>query len=386
MSKNPFSTIALRHIAFECVKYISSLKGLSKKCIVLDCDNTLWGGVLGEDGLNNLKCGKEYPGSFFLNFQKKLLQLKNNGVLLALNSKNNYDDVIDALENHSEIILKKRDFAAMRINWNDKAKNLIEISHELNISLDHMIFIDDSSFEIGLVNKTLPNVEIIQVPENLDELERVFENTDYFENLSLSSEDNNRTELYLAEKDRKESKKLNINLDNYFEELHLCTKSSFAKVSEIPRISQLTQKTNQFNLTTKRYNQREIENFINSKDYDILTFEAEDKFGPYGLIGVVILAYENNNMKIDTFLMSCRALGRGIEKVMLSNCFNIANSKKIKSIYSSFIQTKKNHQVRDFYQKNHFEIIRDEETVSEYKLSEYNNKNIVPEYIVTKTK
>ncbi len=386
LSKNPFTNIALRNIAFESVKYISSLRGLSKKCIVLDCDNTLWGGVLGEEGIMGIACGSNSPGSFFLNFQRKLLQLKQNGVVLAINSKNNFEDVEEVFKKHPEILLSVDDFVSMKINWNDKSSNIIEISEEINISLEHIVFIDDSEFEIELVRKTLPQVETILFPSDYSQINNIFDERDLFNNLSFSDTDKNRTDFYIAEKSRLQAKEHIKNIDDYYNDLKLITRSSLAKKDEIPRIAQLTQKTNQFNLTTKRYNESDIDNFIQSKNFDIITIEAEDKYGPYGIVGLSILKYEDNKMLIDTFLLSCRAIGRGIERVLLNNCFSQALSKNIDAIFATYIPTKKNTQVKSFYSDYNFKCIKSSSECVEFKIVEYKNLNIAPKYILANKK
>ena len=387
LSKNPFSTNGLRYLAFECVKYISSLKSLSKKCIVLDCDNTLWGGVIGEDGLENILCGDNHPGSYFKNFQKKLIQLKNSGILLAISSKNNLEDVLEVFLKHPEVILSKDDFVSIKVNWNEKSKNIIEISQELNICLDHIIFVDDSEFEIEMVNKTLPEVDTVLVPKDLSSLESIFDYEDFFNSLNSSTADKDRTSMYLAEKERARDKKISTNIQDYFNELNLVTRSSFAKEIEIQRVVQLTQKTNQFNLTTKRYNQSEVEYLIKSDHSDIITIEAEDKYGKYGLIGLAILKFENKTIIIDSFLMSCRALGRGIEKVLLDDCLKLAKKRKSVEIIGQYLQTEKNKQVQNFYIENGFKLkSQNNNKTFEYNLTDFKTERIIPRYIVAKKK
>ena len=385
-SKNPYSELALRHISFEASKYIASIKGLTKKCIVLDCDNTLWAGIVGEDGLSGIQCGRNFPGSYYYLFQKKLLNLKKNGFLLAINSKNNFQDVIDVFDKHPEILLKKNDFASIKINWEDKVKNLADISNELNISLDHIVFIDDSEFEVEMVHKLLPQVETILMPKNLSMIPNVLHNRDFFDRIDYIGSDINRTEFFIAENQRLEEKKKIRNISEYLNELKLCTRISSAKENEITRIAELTQKTNQFNLTTKRYNEVTIENYINAQRIEVISIEAEDKFGDYGLIGVGIIKNVSDYKIIDTFLMSCRALGRGIEIILLKECIKVSLNMDSKALYGIYIPTNKNLLVKDFYPKNGFEVISSNKDQTKFKWTQNNLHELEQNHILEKKK
>ena len=216
MSKMPFSKLALKHIAIEAAKFIIASEGNTKKCIIVDCDNTLWGGVVGEDGDNGILLDQTHPGSYFLQFQKDLLNLKSHGILLAICSKNNEADVLSVFINNENMILKDKDFSCMKINWDLKVNNIKQISKELNIGLQHIIFIDDSDFEVEMVRELIPEVSCILVPKNLSQLKYIFDGKGYFDKLQSSNEDSNRTEMYLAENLRSKELASFTSINDYY--------------------------------------------------------------------------------------------------------------------------------------------------------------------------
>jgi len=381
MSKMPFSNLAMRHISSEATKYITALKGDTKKCIILDCDNTLWGGVVGEDGVKGIALDQNHPGSYFIKFQKDLLNLKSQGILLAICSKNNEADVISVFRDNENMVLKENDFSCMKINWSLKPNNIKEIAKDLNIGLQHIIFVDDSDFEIEMVNELLPEVTAILVPKNLSELNNIFDNKGYFDKIQDSELDSNRTEMYLAERKRKKELSSKSNLEDYYNSLGIEARVGIMDLSDLPRVAQLTQKTNQFNLTTIRYAEQDIEALSKSKDSDILTLKANDKFGAYGLIGVAVLRYSENTLIIDSFLLSCRAIGRGLEVVLLEECINQAHNKKMKLVSGLFSKTQKNSQVEYFFDNHGFDTETKEASKKTY-LCKINNLNVTsPEHI-----
>jgi len=356
IGRAPYTRQALCEIATEDFKYIRALKGKTKKCLVLDCDNILWGGIIGEDGLAEIKLGHTYPGSAYYEFQKELLNLYNRGVLLALCSKNNEDDVWDVFRNHPYMILKEENIAASRINWQDKAANLKQIAADLNIGLDSLIFVDDSDFEVDLVRKTLPEVEVIHMPQNrLTDYRNILLSFGLFDTLTFSTEDKNRTEMYKAEAARKTLHFNAIDMKSYLKSLEMEVDINFSDEFSIPRIAQLTQKTNQFNLTTRRYSEADIKNLADSDKSDVIYLKLRDRFGDSGIVGVIILRYENNKSLFDTFLLSCRVLGRGIEDIFLAQAIELAKKQGCDIAIGEYYKTAKNNQVREFYKKRGFE-------------------------------
>jgi len=355
IGRAPYSREALREISEEDFKFIRPLKGKNKKCLVLDCDNTLWGGIIGEDGLSGIKLGKTYPGSAYYEFQQEALNLYNRGVILALCSRNDEENVREVFRKHPEMVLREEHIAAARIAWQDKATGIRQLAEDLNIGLDSMVFVDDSEFEIEYVREVLPEVVSIHLP-----VERAVENRDVlascglFDSLSLSEEDKKRGAMYKAEARRKKLRAKAGDLENYLRSLEMVLTVAFADEFSIPRIAQLTQRTNQFNLTTRRYSEEEIKKFSGSGQTDVFSLKLSDRFGDSGIVGAGILRYEPEKAVIDEFLLSCRILGRGVEDAFLIQTLKIAKNKGCRTVLGEYMPTAKNGQVEQFYEKHGF--------------------------------
>jgi FkbH-like protein len=369
IGKAPYTLEALKEISIDNFKLFRALKGKNKKCLVLDCDNTLWGGIVGEDGLEGIKLGSNYPGSAYLAFQQEILSLHDKGVIIALCSKNNETDVWDVVDNHPHMLLKRNHISATMINWEDKANNIVKIATKLNIGLDSIVFIDDNEFETNLVKKILPAVEVIHLPKSKSsDYKDLLASCGLFDTLTYTDEDKKRNQLYKTEfKRKKDQKEFGGSIESYYKTLNMTV--CLDKASEVvtPRIAQLSQKTNQFNLTTKRYTESDIEGFIKSKNSDVIFVELEDRFGKMGVVGVAIIKYSKDCASIDTFLLSCRVIGRGLERVLLNACIQLAKNRNLSIIRGSYLMTNKNGQVIDFYTKNNF--ILDDENENEIKFS-----------------
>jgi FkbH-like protein len=363
IGKAPYTLDALKNISINNFKLIRALKGKNKKCLVLDCDNTIWGGIVGEDGIDGIKISTNYPGSAFYAFQQEILNLYHRGIIIALCSKNNDFDVWNVLDNHPDMLLKRNHISTAQINWNNKAENIQKIAIELNVGLDSLVFVDDNEFEVELINKYLPEVETIHLPRGRAiDYKNILASCGYFDSLSYTNEDRIRGAQYQAESSRKKASKEFIgNLDEYLESLDMVVDLDMADSFSIPRIAQLTQKTNQFNLTTKRYSEADIKVFSESINYDVLTIKLKDRFGDLGIVGCSIIQKNENKANIDTFLLSCRAIGRGIETVLLNASIDVMKSNKIEIVQSFFAQTKKNVQVKSFYEDHGFEVLRNDE-------------------------
>lgn len=359
IGRAPFARQALREIAIEDFKFIRSLKGKTKKCLVLDCDNTLWGGIIGEDGLAGIKLGQTYPGSAYYEFQQEILNFYNRGIILALCSKNNKEDVWEVFRKHPDMILKEKHIATAQINWRDKAANLRQIALDLNISMDSLVFIDDSEFEINLIHKVLPEVEVIHMPPTkVMEYRNILASCGLFDTLTLSAEDKNRGAMYKAEVARKNHQAQATDMQTYFKTLGMELEIRFADEFAIPRIAQLTQKTNQFNLTTKRYSEADIKSLANRDQSDVIYLKLKDRFGNSGIVGVCILKYQDKKSTFDTFLLSCRVLGRGVEDAFLIQALKLAKKRDCKAAIGEYYATRKNSQVADFYAKQGFETLK----------------------------
>lgn len=382
IGKAPYTLEALKEISIDNFKLFRALKGKNKKCLVLDCDNTLWGGIVGEDGLVGIKLGPNYPGSAFLAFQQEILSLFNRGIIIALCSKNNESDVLEVLDNHPHMLIKRKHISISMINWEDKASNIEKIASELNIGIDSIVFIDDNEFETNLVKKMLPLVETIHLPKGKSaNYKDILASSGLFDSLTFSDEDKKRSELYKTEFARKKSKnEFSGNIESYYKSLNMLAYIDKASAKVIPRVAQLTQKTNQFNLTTKRYTESDIEGFILSEKSDVLFAELEDRFGNMGIVGVTIIHYFEDYAEIDTFLISCRVIGRGLEKVILNTCIQLAKKRNLLRVRGAYIKTAKNSQVIDFYTKNKFVIEEQDEQKVKFIFETKNKISPVPSY------
>jgi len=375
------SSLLIPQLAQEYVSYIRAAQGNVKKCIVLDLDNTLWGGIIGEDGFDSIKLGPKAPGKAFFEFQQILLSYFNRGIILAVNSKNNPEDALEVIRNHPHMILRENHFAAMRINWKDKATNIKEIAQELNIGTDSMIFVDDDSLNRELVKSVLPEVLTIDLPKDPSEYVGTFTKLTELNTLQLTSEDTQRGALYVSERQRRELEHEATDYDDFLRKLEMKVIIEKATTFTTPRLSQLTQRTNQFNLTTKRYTEADIVQFVENPSYNVYSVHVKDKLGDNGIVGCVITKNENLTTHIDTFLMSCRVLGRKIENVIINYILTEAKNLGSTSVYGEYKPTKKNMQTQDFYKDFGFshEKTTPESDVWKFSLDGYTHS--FPDYI-----
>ena len=362
-------------------RIIRALTGKTKKCLVLDCDNTLWGGIIGEDMLDGIKLGKTYPGSCYLSLQQEILNLKNRGVILALCSKNNEEDVLEVLQNHPETLLREEHFSTWQINWDDKVSNLKQLAKDLNIGLDSFVFVDDSSFECELVRTQLPEVDVLELVGDPSGYRNLLSSQGFFDSFILSEEDQKRTHMYQAQIQRKKLKKSVSSIKDYLKSLSMEAKIGKANSATISRISQLTQKTNQFNLTTRRYSIGDIERFSQSKEWDVYYLKLKDRISDLGLIGVAIIKINDGHIEIDSFLLSCRVIGRGVEDVLLSHLLYEATKIGCQQVIASYGVTSKNAQVANFFGKRHFECLSKDKKGSQWKLDLTNKEFTYPDWI-----
>ena len=338
----------------EYLAYIKPLLSRTRKCLVLDLDNTLWGGVVGEDGIEGIKIGPTPEGRPFLEFQKYILNLLDRGVLLAINSSNNTEEVERVFNEHPNMVLRKEHFAAIEINWNDKVTNLRSIAKKLNIGLDSLVFLDDLASNREIVRNALPSVLVPEMPEDPSEYIALLSRMTDFNTLQLTVEDRNRNRLYAAERLRQENLDSVTDIDTYLRGLKIVVTLATAKPITVPRISQLTQKTNQFNMTTRRYLEEDINRFASDPHFWVLSVGVEDRFGDSGVTGVLVIERLSEEWRIDTFLLSCRVMGRKIENAVLSFVIVRARQAGVRFLRGEFRSTPKNLPARDFYKKNGF--------------------------------
>jgi len=367
LSKNPFRHSAYPEIIADLCKYIISAIGKVKKCIVLDLDNTLWGGIIGEDGMAGIALGQDYPGICYVDFQRKLLNLFHRGILLAINSKNNEEDAFEVIDNHPDMVLRRKHFASYQINWNDKATNLMAIAKVLNIGIDSFIFIDDNPVECEFIRQQFLECTVVRLPDKPYLIPIVASYLPGIENIRLTAEDQKKGEFYQAQLERKKFENLSGDIGEFLESLEMEMEIKPACDFTIPRISQLTQKTNQLNMTTRRYSEADIIEFASSSDCDVFSVSSRDRFGENGIVGVIILKFVRQTCYIDTFLLSCRVIGRTIEQSMVAFIVEFAKARGIYELIGEFIPTKKNKPAGDIYASQNFRKIDENRFVADLR-------------------
>ncbi len=356
----PFTPAAAREFARRVVGVGAVMKFPKAKVIVLDADNTLWGGVIGEDGIDGIKLGPDYPGNAFVAFQRRLLDYQQRGFILALCSKNNQADLDEVLREHPHQVLRDAHFAARRVNWLPKPDNLASLAEELNLGLDSFIFVDDSDHECAAVRQRWPQVEVIQTPARPTDVPGCLEQVARLEVLSLTAEDLAKTEMYAQERRRRELKESvessGFEMQDYLVSLAMEMEVCFDKVAHVARLSQMTQKTNQFNLTTRRYSEQQIQEFISDARCLVADFALADTFGNSGIAGLAVVRLLDGHLaELDTLLMSCRVIGRQAESAFLHCLLRRLAAQGVRELVADFLPTAKNELVRTFLPDQGFE-------------------------------
>jgi FkbH-like protein len=352
--RQPYTEAFWQEIGRMLGRMIVAEKVSPKKCIVLDLDNTLWGGIVGEDGLQGIQLGDDFPGKAYRDFQRHLLHLKNKGILLAVASKNNPADAYEVFDKHDAMILSRKDIAVFEIHWASKVESIRRTARKLNIGLDSIVFIDDNPKEIGEVRDRLPDVTCVVVPEELASLPGLLDETDLFDVVEVTEEDRRRTEMMAADSIRPQRQE-SMSEEEFREALNLRIDVFVVEKQHLSRVTQLINKTNQFNLTTIRRTQDEVEALTSSRNVLVLAMNIEDKYGDYGLVGVSILRKENATCIIDTLLMSCRVLGRGAEEAFVAKLAEAAAMiLDCVELRGTYIPTPKNSMVKDLYERLNF--------------------------------
>jgi FkbH-like protein len=343
-------------IATNTLDIIAAMDGKFKKCLILDLDNTMWGGIIGDDGLENIQIGSLGIGKAFTEFQYWIKKLKNRGIILAVCSKNTESVAKEPFEKHPDMVLRLDDISVFIANWDNKADNIRQIQSILNIGFDSMVFLDDNPFERNIVRENISGITVPELPEDpADYLEYLYP-LNLFETISFSGEDAERTKLYQVEAQRTVLQKNFTNEDDFLKSLNMLSLVESFNKFNTPRVAQLSQRSNQFNLRTVRYNEVDIELMSASNDYFTFAFSLADKFGDNGLICVIILKKEDDRtLFIDTWFMSCRVLKRGMENFTLNTIVNFAKEKGYLSLKGEYIKTSKNEMVEEHYQKLGFE-------------------------------
>jgi FkbH-like protein len=353
----PISGENLIHLSREWLRFLVPLSGKIAKALVVDLDNTLWGGIVGEDGFAGIKLGSEYPGAAYQALQRVMLELVRRGILLAICSKNNPEDAMEVLEKHPGMLLRPKHFASVRISWSDKVQGLQEIAAELNIGIDSLAFLDDNPVEREQVRASLPAVTVIDLPPNPFGYASAVLDHPVFERLSVSAEDQQRTAMYAKQRERTSKEQLFQSKEDFYRFLEQEVEIAPLSPETLARISQLTQKTNQFNLTTRRYTEQQISEMSTRKGWHILSVRVHDRFGDQGLVGVSITHDERDTCEIETFLLSCRVIGRTVETALLSAIAQAASARECTRLSGYFLPTKKNAPAENFYSRHGFQLV-----------------------------
>ncbi|MBS0180498.1 MAG: HAD-IIIC family phosphatase [Nitrospira sp.] len=354
LSKQAVALDALPLLARHTAAVIAADLGLSRKCLVLDLDNTVWGGVIAEDGLAGIRLGHGPEGEAFVAFQEYLLQLKRKGVILTVCSKNNHADAVQPFEQHPEMRLQLHDIALFVANWQSKPENIRTIADTLQIGLDALVFVDDNPVERDLVRKFLPQVDVLPLPEDPAYYVRTLSQYLLLETASLTAEDSERTNQYQARAKIKALEAAANSLEDFYRSLQMHAIVTPFEETQLPRIAQLIGKTNQFNLTTRRHGMPQLEGFVRDTRYVHLALRLRDRYADHGLVSVMIARHDGDTLDIDTWLMSCRVIGRTVEATMLEHLCQRALQLGCTSIRGTYIPTAKNAMAAEAYAKQGF--------------------------------
>ncbi|MDE1155838.1 MAG: HAD-IIIC family phosphatase [Acidobacteriaceae bacterium] len=332
------------------LRLIAAARGRSAKCLVLDLDNTLWGGVIGDDGLEGIVLGQgSATGEAFAEFQRYVLSLSRRGVVLGVCSKNEEANALEAFDRHPEMLLGREQIACFRANWADKATNLREMARALNLGLDAFVFVDDNPVERSLVRRELPMVRVPEMPEDPAEFVQTLASAGYFEAVRFTAEDRCRAQQYRAGAERERLLEEATDMGTYLRSLQMVLAAGPVDALTLPRVTQLINKTNQFNLTTERLSEAEIHARAKSAEWITLQLRLEDRFGDNGLISVLMARCEGQDAEIASWLMSCRVLGREVERAALGLLVEEARARGVQRLRGSYRPTAKNGMVRDLY-------------------------------------
>lgn len=345
-----YSLDHLPHVAKNTIDIVKSINGQIKKCLVLDLDNTLWGGIIGDDGLEGIQIGNLGIGETFSKWQQWIKQLQERGIILAVCSKNEESIAMEPFQKHPDMVLKLDDIAVFVANWDNKADNIRHIQSVLNIGFDSIVFVDDNPAERKMVRDNLPEVTVPELPEDPAEYLSFLQHLNLFETASYTDGDGDRTRQYQEESKRAGLKKSFVNEEEFLQSLNMTSKCGPFEKLDIPRIAQLTQRSNQFNLRTIRYTDEDINRITSSENHFTLSFKLEDMFGDYGLVSAIIMEKKNEqDLMIDTWIMSCRVLKRGLEQLVLNEIVAIAKANNFKRVIGEYIPTSKNNMVAGHY-------------------------------------
>jgi FkbH-like protein len=368
LARMEVSHAALEQLSRETLRFIRGLAGRVRKVLVLDLDNTLWGGIIGEDGLSGIQLGDAPPGNAFVAFQRRVLALHRRGVLLAVNSANNRDEAIEAIQKHPEMVLKPEHFAAIRINWRDKTENMRELAEELRLGLDSFVFWDDSPIEQERMRALLPEVLTVEVPRDPALYERTLSRLTEFDALDLTEEDRARGRMMAEGRARREARAKIETEEDFLRSLEIRATVAPPDPVTLPRFAQLTQRTNQFNLTTRRYTEADLERMNASSKVLIRGLRVNDRFGDEGWVGLALIERDGEQARVDSFLMSCRVIGRKIEHAFLAALLGELKVSGVRRLEAGYRPTPRNSLCEGFWRDAGFERVREKEGETLYAL------------------
>jgi FkbH-like protein len=378
-SKHAFAPDAYGFVAFQAARVLAAAKGKARKCMVLDLDNTLWGGVIGDDGLAGIKLGAGTDGDAFVDFQRWLRLHKERGVILVVCSKNEEATAKEPFLAHPDCVLRLEDFAVFRANWDNKADNIRQIAGVLNIGLDSLVFIDDNPLERDLVRTHLPEVAVPDLPEDPTGYIEAIDRHRYFETISLSAEDRERARFYCENAARAELMGRVTNIEDYLRSLAMVSERDDLDPFHLPRMAQLINKSNQFHLTGTRYSEADLQTLASLPGHCVRYFKLKDRIGDNGLIAVVVLVPgADADLMIDTWVMSCRVLGRTMEEFICADMLETARKLGCTTLSGRYVPSPKNQLVAGLYQRLGFHRIGDADGTTTWRLSEGDQAAVPP--------
>ncbi|HWE02466.1 MAG TPA: HAD-IIIC family phosphatase [Tepidisphaeraceae bacterium] len=384
VARMPIAAGELIYLAREWMRFVYPIVGRVCKVLAVDLDNTLWGGVIGEDGIDGIQLDQGYPGDAYRSLQRAILDLYRRGIVLAVCSKNNPAEAMEAIADHPGMLLRPEHFAIIRTNWADKATNLREIAAELNVGIDSIAFLDDNFVEREWISEQIPEATVIDLPGDPMLFAQALRECPFFERLELTDEDKARGRLYAERRMRTELEATATSLEDFYRSLRMKAIIEPVNAKTLSRAAQLTQKTNQFNLTTRRYSERQLDQRLAAPDWRAFTVQVADRFGDNGIIGLAILRIQDGVCEIDTLLLSCRVIGRTIETALLAALAREAIRDGATKLVGWFVPTKKNAPARDFYKSHHFVAVQEREGATLWELDLVANSIASPQWVDVK--
>lgn len=378
IARMPYGNAAMHRLADEHVRYLRALMGRGRKVLVLDLDDTLWGGVLGERGEHAIDLGGTHPGSGFVDFQHAIAELRRRGVILALNSSNDVDEVLGVMRRHEAMVLRPDDFSAMRVNWQDKAENMVALADELNLGLDSFVFIDNSDTECARLRDALPEVLTCQLTGDPSGYGPWLRQSGLFDSLGYSDEDRQRGEMYRDEVKREQHRQSIGSLDEFLESLQMELTAEHVGDATVARAADLTQRTNQFNMTTERRTADEIRGWREARDRVALVFSLKDRFGAQGIIAFAAMQITGGRAVITDLLVSCRVLKRHVEDAILAVLTEHAAARGAEQIVACVRPTRRNAPFIDFYPSRGFSASDDAAPASDPTLQLFTRRGRIP--------